>query len=235
MRDCDGVSCEECVKVPRFKSKLLGKRRMERTLDSRLAGDLGPDSAHVLLVSAGSRAAIGDVWSDMAMFPGWAQAVSTPEAVSRILGLASDVLAGLNIETDKLSTTSPDDLVFYWRKLYTDHFLLVPPRHAPDIPDLAVEVARNIAGGSYSMHQQSRRYRDYLNNGHPAGFPVFPEYVGDAGLKTEHISWDRIATTCSYARSLEFQSKMAKLPRRPQSLRSSSHGISDVQNPSHFV
>jgi hypothetical protein len=205
---------------------------MSQATGGARASTITPD---VVAISVAAREAIMDVWSDMILYPGWSQAVSSPSAVAWILRLAENVLAGLNIGDSHVDTTSPDDLVFYWRKLYSDHFLLVPPRHTPDLPALAVEVAQNIAGGVYSMYQQSRRYRKFLNHGFPSGFPVFPEYVGDAGQKTEYVNWDRIATSCSYSRSIEFQSKMAKLPRRPPSLRSTSHSVSDLQFPADFT
>lgn len=193
-------------------------------------------SIEVLSITLSKKATdeISAVWADKIMYPEWAALLAHKYAVKRILELAVDVLNGLNIPAQNLLSTAPDELTYYWRDIFNQNYYSLPPRASPDLNVLGTMVARNIATGVYTMYQQSRRYRNFLDNGYPAGFPLFPQYVGGQGQKTERIGWDRFGNSCSRNRSIMYESTMAKLPRRRQSLRSRNHDFSDVSEPSRF-
>lgn len=179
--------------------------------------------------------ALKEVWAGYLMYPAWAQQIAQKDTVAKILDVAAAVLRGLNIPRLVLDQTNPNDLVYYWRKCYNDNFFNLPPRNNPNANTLGLEIARALAQGIYSMAQQSKRYRNFMNNGFPAGMPTFPEYVGGAGEKTKHIPWEQIANSCSSNRSTLWQSDMSKLPRRTQSMRASHHNVSDVEYPERFT
>ena len=183
----------------------------------------------------GIEEALKDVWGGYSMYPAWAKQIAHKDTVAKILNVTAAVLQGLNIPRLVLDQTNPADLVYYWRKCYTDNFFNLPPRNNPDANTLGLEVARGIAQGIYSMAQQSKRYRNFMNNGFPAGMPTFPEYVGGMGEKTQYVAWEQIANSCSSNRSTLWQSDMSKLPRRKQSMRASHHDVSDVHHPERFT
>ena len=179
--------------------------------------------------------AIKEVWVDQLMYPAWANTLADANTVKAIFTFTEEVLRGLNIPIEVLLETAPSELAYYWRNLYNINFYNVPPRHHPDTSRQALDIARAIANGIYSMHQQSRRYRNFLNNGFPSGFPTFPEYVGGSEGKSDHVDWGWIANSCSKNRSVLYQSDMSKLPQRKQSLRSTTHSHSDIEHPSRFT
>jgi hypothetical protein len=193
------------------------------------------EDVQVREVTRGAEESIKSVWFFMLMYPEWAQRLSTQESVRHILEFAERVINGLNMPSSHLRTTDPEELIFYWRKCFNDHFDDVPPRVQPDPTKLALEIVRNIAGGVYSMHQQSRRYLAYLNTGFPAGMPTFPEYTGGTSSKDFHMPWGLRATSCDPATHRLFASTQGKLPQRRQGLRASPTTLSDAQHPEAFA
>jgi len=186
-------------------------------------------------VSYEANNAIREVWVGMSIYPRWALEICNKDAVSLILKISRDVIRGLGLNDNVLNETSPDELAYYWRESFLSNFDNVPPRSIPDVNLIGLSIARKIAVGISSMSQQSKRYRDFLKNGAPPGMPIFPEYVGGSAVKNEEIPWNQVANSCAKNRNILFHSDMAKLPRREQSMRSTTHDHSDIDNPGFFV
>ncbi len=186
-------------------------------------------------VNRGAEESIKNVWFFMLMYPEWAQRLSTRESVRQILQFVERVLNGLNMPGSQLRSTDPEELIFYWRKCFNDHFDDVPPRVRPDPTKLALEIVKNIAAGVYSMHQQSKRYAGFMKSGYPAGMRTFPEYTGGTSSKDFHMPWGLVSTTCNPLTYRLFASSQGKLPQRRQSMRASLTRVSDVEHPSAFA
>ena len=192
-------------------------------------------------ISASAREAIESTWLHNAARPPpkWAMRLAVPSVVEGILLLARDVLFGLDVPVHRLLDVAPEELAYFWRKVYSDHHchLSSSPHSEPDAEVLATEIAKSIATSIRSMHQQGQRYRDFLKNGSPAGVPEFPEYVAAGGHSSHgtEVQWDRFAHSHSTKRKVAYELHMEKLPRRRQSLRSGTHEISDLEHPGRFT
>lgn len=178
---------------------------------------------------------VKDIWSDRPRgVPQWVYAVVDPSSVMRVLRLARATTAELGVPAEYLEATRPSETATYWsivfRDLYDQELLRYPVNPAV----VEVDIAKRLASGVFNMHQQSRRYANFLRFGPPPGVRQLPEYTGSERTKSLAVSWEWLRTAAQKDRDLQYRSCTSAKARRVQSLRSQQCAPSDVLHPSLF-
>lgn len=176
-----------------------------------------------------------DVWGDRPqIIPKWAVDIASTQSISRVLELARHTTNELEVPGASLLSVHPSELAVFWAQVLRRNCDQEPTSKV-ELSFLEASVAKSVATSVYAMHQQSTRYRNFLQFGPPPGVREFPVYSASERTKTMAIPWRRIASSAQPTRSVQYQSCTSSRPKRIQSLRSQTCTPSDIKHPSLFT
>jgi len=178
---------------------------------------------------------VRETWIMQPHAPAWALYVTSVPSILKVLELAQKTALQLGIVPSAFETIEPGELSPYWAINIRNQWGSEPLRDAVDPDKLMIDIARAVASSMFSMHQQTLRYRNFLQFGPPPGVQQFPKYSASERTRTMAVDWGLITNAAQRGRSTQYASCTASQPRRAQSLRSQQCTPNDVLYPALFV
>lgn len=176
-----------------------------------------------------------ETWMMQPRIPQWALHVTHPNSILKVLNLAEKTIVHLGVPAYVFESIGASELASYWSIVMRQEWGSEPLRETVNPDIVMVKVAKAIAGSIFSMQQQSMRYRNFLQNGPPAGVQQFPKFSASERTKVLGVGWQWRTNAAQQGRNRQYESCVASQPRRAQSLRSQQCAPSDVLHPTLFL
>ena len=156
------------------------------------------------------------------ILPLWGSAMTSPEAVGRVIEQAGLALDALDVPHEYTKNVTVEDLAHFYQVLFRDESEHPPTFQAPfSIPIAEETLVRRFAGVLAAQYRNGIRFRRFYASGAPSGFDQFPVYTRFEKAKVFENAPDRIPFTPwakkGYADYMAFQAKLGVRNQNPRS------------------